>query len=77
MTQSSKLRGLGLTHIDEAPNNFLKMVKMTWSTEGVKGFYRGYSVYMVAIMFWMSALPITTEFFMSAIPELLNGASKP
>lgn len=27
-------------------------------------------------MFWMSALPITTEYFMSAIPELLNGKPK-
>jgi hypothetical protein len=31
---------------------------------------------MVAIMFWMAALPITTEFMMQAIPELMAGKSR-
>jgi hypothetical protein len=44
------------------------MAKLTYEKEGVRGFYRGYSCYMVAIMFWMAALPVATEFFMSAGP---------
>jgi hypothetical protein len=70
------LKGLGLSHVNDVPSTFLEMSKMTWQTEGIRGFYRGYSCYIVAIMFWMSALPITTEYFMSAIPELLNGKPK-
>lgn len=27
---------------------------------------------MVAIMFWMSALPVTTEFMMQVVPQLLE-----
>jgi hypothetical protein len=45
------------------------MAKMTFVNEGVRGFYRGYACYMVAIMFWMSSLPIATEFFMKFDPS--------
>jgi hypothetical protein len=38
---------------------------------GVKSFYRGYSLYMMAIMVWMSAMPATTEFIMNFNPASL------
>jgi hypothetical protein len=68
ITSSGYLRGLGITSASEAPTSFIKMAKLTWREEGFKGFFRGYTCYMVAIMFWMSALPLTSEFMMNAIP---------
>jgi len=52
------------------------MAKYTWQTEGFRGFYRGYVGFMMAITFWVSALPVTTEVVMSAIPYLTESAAK-
>ena len=68
VTQCQTLRGLGLTHSSEVPRGFWGMMKMTVEKEGVRGLYRGYCCYMVAIMFWMSTLPLATEFFVRVDP---------
>jgi hypothetical protein len=52
------------------------MFALTWKTEGIKGFYRGYSCYMVAIIFWMSSLHMMTDFLMLAVPQMLEGRNK-
>jgi hypothetical protein len=31
---------------------------------------------MVAIMFWMAALPMCTDFMMTAVPNLLDGRTR-
>ena len=39
-------------------------------------FYRGYLAYMAAILFWMSILPIATDFLMTRMPLLGNNPSR-
>jgi len=69
LTQCRRLQGAGLPHVADAPDSFLKMCRETWAKEGFRGFYRGYSCYMVAIMFWMSALPFASQFFNNFDPS--------
>ena len=45
-------------------NCFSRIVK----EEGPLALYRGYSAYMVAILFWMSVLPLTSEYLLMRIP---------
>jgi hypothetical protein len=40
--------------------------------EGVLSLYRGYTAYMLAIVFWMSVLPVATDFIMNRMPLLGN-----
>lgn len=40
--------------------------------EGAVSLYRGYLAYMVAITFWMSVLPIATDFMMNRMPLVGN-----
>eukprot|EP00347_Sterkiella_histriomuscorum_P016067 403354614 len=70
----SKL-GYGLLKNDEY-KGFFNAVKKIYSQEGFLAFYRGYFAYMLAIMFWMSVLPQTTDFMMNRVPllnEMISG----
>ena len=38
--------------------------------EGPRAFYRGYSAYIFAIIFWVSALPAGSDFAANIVPYL-------
>lgn len=40
--------------------------------EGFKSFYRGYFAYSAAIVFWMSCLPVVTNFIMNQLPFFMT-----
>ena len=68
MTSSSKLRGCGFTGVEEYPTSLYGIAQRILKEEGMLRFYRGYSAYMLAIIFWMSALPAAGNFVMNVIP---------
>ena len=47
---------------------FSEMIK----TEGSLSLFRGYSAHMLAILFWMSLLPVATNFLMTKLPLYLD-----
>ena len=40
--------------------------------EGPRSLYRGYSMHIFAIMFWMSVLPLATDFLMEKLPLMID-----
>ena len=45
--------------------------------EGVMSLYKGYGVYSLAILFWMSVLPLATDFLMEKLPLYIDPKSIP
>ena len=66
----------GLTAVSDYPNSMFSIFKKILSEEGVRGFYKGFGGYILAIMLWMSALPATTDFFMNLTPYLKHVAAR-
>ena len=56
--------GFGLLRNDEY-KGFFNCLRRIVSEEGPLSLYRGYTAYMLAIMFWMSFLPAATDFMMA------------
>ena len=46
----------------------MEMIK----TEGPTSLYRGYTVHLFAILFWMSVLPMTTDLLMDKLPLYID-----
>ena len=61
-----------MTSIEDYPTSFFGIAKRILKEEGMIRFYRGYSAYMLAIIFWMSALPTGTDFVSNVIPQLAD-----
>lgn len=40
--------------------------------EGLKSLYKGYGAFTVAILFWMSVMPLATNFLMEKLPIYLD-----
>ena len=72
LTVSHKLAGRGLPSAAQDPSTFSAVARQIMRDEGVRGFFKGYSCYMIAIVFWMSCLPMLTDTLMAAVPYLTN-----
>ena len=70
LTDSQMLRGRGITGTNEYPTTFIGIFRKILAEEGLRTLYRGYMAYMLAIVFWMSALPAGTDFVMNVGPYL-------
>ena len=40
--------------------------------EGPTSLFKGYSAHLLAILFWMSVLPMTTDFLMEKLPLYID-----
>jgi len=63
LTSCDYLRGRGLESVsDYEKTSFWSLAKRIYKNEGgILAFYRGYTAYMFAILFWLAALPGTSE----------------
>ena len=52
----------------DSPTGLLQIVK----AEGLSSLYRGYSAHLLAILFWMSVLPMATDFLMEKLPVMID-----
>ena len=70
VSSCAKLAAKGLPNANAAdvPTRFFGMAKQILSQEGVKGFYKGYSCYIMAIMLWMGLLPKVSEEILKIVP---------
>lgn len=70
----------GMNSAEQYPTSTFGILKQTFNQQGfvggIKGLYGGYMCYMIAIMFWMSALPATTEFLMGINPAVKARSNK-
>ena len=66
------LRGRGITGTSDYPTTFVGIFRRVLAEEGPRALYRGYMAYMLAIVFWMSALPAGTDFVMNVGPYLTD-----
>jgi len=72
MTSSRYLQTRGINSATDYPATTIGVLRQTinelGALKGIQSLYRGYCCYMLAIMFWMSALPAATDFWTNAIP---------
>lgn len=45
--------------------------------EGVLSLYKGWSVHTLGVIFWMSVLPILTDFMMEKLPLYIDPSKMP
>jgi hypothetical protein len=45
--------------------------------EGLRSFYKGYSAFTLAILIWMSAMPLATNFLMEKLPLYIDPSQMP
>ena len=56
---------------------FLNCMKTMIAEEGAKSLFRGYGAFTVAILFWMSVMPLATDFLMEKLPIFIDPSKMP
>jgi len=72
LTSCARLRGSGFSGVEEYPTSLYGIAQRIIKEEGMMRFYRGYTAYMLAIIFWMSALPAAGNVVNDIIPNLTD-----
>ena len=55
----------------------MNCMKTMIAEEGAKSLFRGYGAFTVAILFWMSVMPIATDFLMEKLPIYIDPSQMP
>ena len=53
------------------------MIKSMYTLEGPTSFFKGYTAHTVALLLWMSVLPLATKFLMEQLPLYLDASQMP
>ena len=72
LTSSDYLRGRGFVGLTElsGSSSLPSLMQQVYREEGLRGFYRGYSAFIFAIVFWAAALPAATDIMLNVYPYL-------
>lgn len=52
-------------------------MKIMIAEEGALSLFRGYGAFSVAILFWMSVMPLATDFLMEKLPIYIDPSKMP